>query len=225
MISPKLITGPTIEPATLAEAKLALRIDDLLDATENAAQEARLTFLLKAARQACEAFAGKTWNDTTWEYVLDDFPSWHTYSVHHHHHGAIVLPRATPLIEVVSITYRDSGGTITPWAATHYVEDADSEPGRVLPAYGETWPSFTPYPTGAVRVRYRAGLELTSPVTPDEHAEVRKLATLMLMAHWWQNPEPAQTTGAAGSLAVTPLMERTIKGLLTIAGDCLPSDC
>jgi len=44
-------------------------------------------------------------------------------------------------------------GTVTTMDAADYVVDTDALPGLIVPAYGETWPSFTPRPAGAVRIQ------------------------------------------------------------------------
>lgn len=41
----------------------------------------------------------------------------------------------------------------------------DTIRGRVMPAYGESWPTFTPYPANAVKIRYKAGHPNNSPQT------------------------------------------------------------
>ena len=216
MNPPKLIIAPTVEPISLDDLRFSLRIDELSDPTENAAQDKRLTMLLKAARQSCESLAGKTWNETMWEWIYhrDYNEARHWYGTRHR----ITLPRATPLIEIVSVYYEDSSHVEHLLHSAYYSGDVDSEPGQLVltSEHPADWSSHR------LRIRYRAGTELTSPITPQP--EVRPLVALMLATHLWQNPEPAATSGISG-VALTPVMERTIVGMLTLSNDRLPSDC
>ena len=51
-------------------------------------------------------------------------------------------------------------------------------------AYGESWPSFTPYPTGAVRIQFTAGYNDIANVP-----QMVKQAILLLVGHWYENRE------------------------------------
>lgn len=117
-----------------------------------------------------------TFFKTTWEYVLDRFPLCRY----------IRLPQAAPLLSVSSIKYTDSDGIITTWDTSLYSVNTDAKPGIVTPAYGQTWPIFTPSPTGSVRIRYIAGLDdAASPLVypPDELLSAIKLFTEDLYDH------------------------------------------
>ncbi len=207
MTNPKFVIPATTYPVSVSEAVGVLRLDPLLDPVADAEQNDRLTSLIKSACEYCERLCGKTWNEKTWEYAIDDFPVT----------DSIVLPMATPLVEIVSIKYTDSSGVETTLAASQYIKDDFSEPGRVVLGYGLTWPSFTPYPTNAVRVRYRAGIADTSPDSP--MPEYRKVAVLALVAHWWQNPEASAT-----SVAGQPLSQAMVAAITsTLANDMLPN--
>lgn len=50
----EIITAPTVEPITLAQARLHLRIDD-----DNTADDSLITSLIIAARQSCEKYTGR----------------------------------------------------------------------------------------------------------------------------------------------------------------------
>lgn len=49
--------------------------------------------------------------------------------------------RPWPLLEVESVTYIDSTGTRQTWSSSLYVTDAISEPGLIVPAFGQPWPA------------------------------------------------------------------------------------
>jgi uncharacterized phiE125 gp8 family phage protein len=173
MIEPRVVTAPVREPVTAAEVANAQRLGSL-----SADDTDLLTIYIGAARRYVEGRTARTINQTTLELALESFPS-----------GEIVLPRATPLISVGSIIYRDSGAAYNTLAASKYVLDTTSEPGRVAPAYGESWPSFTPYPLAPIKIIYTAGAAETSPAT-DVAVDPRiKQLALLLTGHWWENRE------------------------------------
>lgn len=141
MLEPLIITAPKFPPVFLAEVKEHQRIthDD---------EDALLDSFIRAATRHFEWRTGRTVIETEYEYALDVFPT------------CIYLPYAYPLISVTWIKYTDSTGTVNTWSSSDYVSD---EWGRVLPAYGKTWPSFTARPLSPIRIRYKAGLAITSP--------------------------------------------------------------
>lgn len=174
-LEPTLISGPTSEPITVVEAKAQCRID-----TSDLSQDSLLDIYIAAARDYVEWRAGITIHEQTLEWALDYWP-------YENFQGAIVLPRATPLIAIVSIKYVDKDGTETTWATNQYVGDTRSKPGSVAPVYGVAFPSFTPRPSSAVRIQYRAGIETASPIT-EAPAKI-KIPVLMLVAGMFENRE------------------------------------
>ncbi|MGE5553301.1 MAG: head-tail connector protein [Betaproteobacteria bacterium] len=161
-----LITPPDVEPVTLQEAKAHLRIDG----TE---EDALITALITAAREYCEACQSRAYLEQTWELVLDAFPK----------EAYIELPRP-PLRSIVSVKYIDKDGAETTWDPTNYVVDTASQPGRLVLAYGKTWPAVTLRPAG-VRVQYKAGYGTAASAVP---ARVRQ-AMLLLIGHWYEHRE------------------------------------
>jgi uncharacterized phiE125 gp8 family phage protein len=135
-MSLKLITPPAVEPVALANAKAHMRIDTGDDDT-------LIEFLIVAARQEAEKITRRALITQEWELVLDEFPT------------EISLP--LPVLQSVSsIKYLDVDGVEQTLLSTLYLADADSEPARIVPAYGCTWP-VTRDQYAAVRIRYLAG--------------------------------------------------------------------
>jgi len=132
-----LITAPATEPVTLAEAKAHCRVDGTAD-------DALITALIVATREACEHKIGRPLITQTWERTLEYFSG-----------GAILLGKFKPL-SIVSVYYLDDAGADTLLAPLAYTLDADTEPGYLLPAYGTTWPSARAT-ANSVRVRFTAG--------------------------------------------------------------------
>jgi uncharacterized phiE125 gp8 family phage protein len=170
LVSPLVITGPTTEPISLAEVKSQLRID-------GSTEDTLLNLYIAAAREYCENRTGRTFHQQTLEWVLDAFPSG----------SSITLPRATPLIAISSVKYKDSDGTETTWSSAEYIADTDSVPGGLVLGYNESWPSFTPYPVSPIRIRYTAGIATTSPVT--EASDLIKTPHLLLVGGLYENRE------------------------------------
>ncbi len=131
-----LITAPAAEPVTLAEAKDHLR---LASADDNG----YVTALITVAREQVEAFTRRALVTQTWDLSLDAFP-------------AVIEVPLPPLQSVGSVTYVDDAGTTQTLDASKYTVDAASQPGRIVPAWGETWPATRAVPN-AVTVRFTAG--------------------------------------------------------------------
>ena len=139
----KLITPPPLEPLTLAETKLYLRVD-------HDDEDAVITRCAVAARQYAdgpEGFLGRALVDQTWELTLDAFPV---------REIRIPLP---PLIQIVNVFYDDGGGVQQILDPADYSIDRVNEPGWILPV--GSWPA-TFDAINAVRICFRAGYVDTS---------------------------------------------------------------
>lgn len=138
MAALKLITPATTYPVTLDEAKAHLNIDFDDD-------DALIEVYRKAATEDAENFTGRAFYDQTWDYYFDAFPSG----------NEIKIPRA-PMIEVIGVFSRASGGDEVEMPEAGYQVDVASAPGRVVLASGGSWPSPTTN-ANAGRIRFRAG--------------------------------------------------------------------
>jgi uncharacterized phiE125 gp8 family phage protein len=142
----KLIIPPKVEPLAFADVEAQIQStlpDDQADLVGG---------FIVAVRQKCENELRRALLTQTWDLVLDSFlrpgarcPSW----------NAIEIP-LPPLQSVVSVKYLSTANVLTTLAPTEYVVDLDSTPGRVMPAYGKTWPSTLDFPN-AVRIQFVAG--------------------------------------------------------------------
>jgi uncharacterized phiE125 gp8 family phage protein len=189
----KLIEAPEAEPVTLAEAKAFVRV-------EQDAEDALFGTLIAAAREHVEQATGRQLVAATWELTLRCFPP--DYLVR--------LPRS-PLIEVVSVKYRDrAGALITLTDEVDYLTDAAAEPGTVEPV--KSWPATGDFPD-AVQVRFTAGYPSDGASPPDHAANVparAKVAVKALLAHWYENREAA---GVAEVYETAYHVARLINGL------------
>lgn len=160
-------TAPSIEPVTLTEAKEHLGFD-------SDAANSTISGMIVAARRKVEELEWRSLITQTITLELDGFPS---------ASGAVYLPRP-PLQSITSIQYVDADGETQTLAAADYDVDTTSEPGRVKPSYGNTWP-VTREQMNAVTIVYVAGYG-------DDRADVpadTRAAIKLLMAHLWTNRE------------------------------------
>jgi len=130
-----LVTRPEVEPVSLEDAKLWLRLD-------HTAEDALVDSLIQMVREQVEEH-GIAVITQTWDLRLDCFPS------------IIRLPK-TPVQEVSSISYIDTSGDTQTLAEAAYTVDVRSTPARIVPAYGYSWPITRSEPN-AVTVRFIAG--------------------------------------------------------------------
>lgn len=156
----KTITAPTVEPITLAEAKLHLRVD-------GTDEDTLIGAYITAARELAESMADRAYAEGTYELTADAFPA-----------EALHIGKP-PLISIVSVKYLDTDGAEQTLAPTDYILDADDVPGNIYPAPGKTWPA-TQAVTNAVRVRFTAG------AAPADVSQRVKLYMLLHIAYWYE---------------------------------------
>jgi len=160
----------------------------------NTTADPELVSWITAARQYAETFTHRSLITSTWDLKLDHFPS-----------GDIWLPRA-PLVSVTSVTYIDTAGATQTWALSgNYSVDApagpEAGPGRVIPAYGVTYPSTYGVPN-AVTVRFVAGYGAASAVPAGI-----KAACKLMIGHWWSQREAVSAVNMSEvPLAVASLL-------------------
>jgi uncharacterized phiE125 gp8 family phage protein len=154
MTALKIVTQPTVEPVSLLQAKQHLRVT-------TTDEDALISALIVAARGHAEDYTGRRLVTQTWDYFLDcfpwyrDYPRWQSWC-------SIEIPNA-PLQSVASVKYIDESGAEQTIDPSGYLVDAKSEPGRVSPAYGVTWP--TPrLQMNAVTIRFVCGYGLAAAV-------------------------------------------------------------
>jgi uncharacterized phiE125 gp8 family phage protein len=132
----KLITAPDEEPVFLEEAKIFCRVD-------GDDEDQLIEAIIIAAREMAEQRTKRALITQIWDLSIDEFPS------------EIVLPYP-PLQSVTYVKYVDTDGVLQTLASSNYTVDIASEPGRIVPAYGITWPS-TRCQINAVTVRFVCG--------------------------------------------------------------------
>lgn len=194
-MSLKLVTGPSEEPITVAAAKLDMRVDD--DFTDH---DDLIGGLIAAGRQYAETVTRRALVTQTWRLTADRFPSPMAGRLTEYWLGqqwglagmggvsqfpptdrtgyGFLLP-LSPLATVGSIQYTDPGGSPQTLDPAAYKVDTDSEPPRILPAFGYAWPT-TRQEVNAVRVTFTAGYGAGTAVPEG----IRRAVVMWVKAHY-----------------------------------------
>lgn len=227
----KLITAPTAEPLTLAQAYVQCQIDTTTTgspAVTTSDSDDWLTATIPVVRQQAENELGRALITQTWELWLHDFPRPLLDDVAHdgsrytgfyrryrrdYNWRAITIP-LPPLQSITSITYIDAEGIqkiLT--VADDYVLDDSITPAQITPASGTCWPAVTCGP-GAVKIRFVCGYPATTtgspPVTADIAGNVPpaiKHWMLLVLANWFRNREATWQVVSSQTLASAPYVD------------------
>jgi uncharacterized phiE125 gp8 family phage protein len=163
-----LVTGPTSEPITLAEARSQCNLSHTLD-------DARLTGLILDAREWAQGYTRRAFEAQTFDYWLHEFPL------------EIRLPIG-PVQSVTSIKYYPESPTSPDVAQTlsaaYYVPDLVSLVPTIYLADGYEWPGTFARPN-AVAVRFVAGYAANHP----DLLTVRQAMLLHVEAHYDRDPD------------------------------------
>lgn len=162
----ELSTAPTGDVVDLADVLDHLRVSD----------ESEYTYLAALVDRAVRWVERRTQRQlltATWKLYLDAFPT-------------EIQLRKLPVASVTSIQYVDLDGDTQTLSSSSYQTDYASEdrPGRIMPAYGYSWPNTRSSIYNAVTVTFTAGYGAASAVP-----ETIKQAIMMLAGHWYDHRE------------------------------------
>jgi uncharacterized phiE125 gp8 family phage protein len=153
MAEPILIVAPSVEPVTLAEAKVWCRIDHSDD-------DAMITALIVTAREECEHRIGRRIIDQQWDVPYDAFPLSDS--------EAIKLPFDVVAVSaIVQIAYLDTSGSPVIWSSSNYALDPYTLPGYVVLLTGKAWPTDVADSANAVKVRVKSGFGANAAAVPE----------------------------------------------------------
>jgi len=159
-----LVSPPTVEPVSLAEARAHARVDDTAD-------NSLVSALIAAARRTAEAYTRRAFITQSWAMYMDQAPT----------DNFLEIPKA-PLVGISSIvTYSDADAATT-FASSNYYVDLITKPGRVVLRATASWPTFTRVSNGFF-VDFVAGYGATGSDVP---ADIRQ-AILMIVSHLYEN--------------------------------------
>ena len=156
-------TAPSEEPIAVSEAKDHCRVTANDDDTY-------IGGLFQAVREWCEAYTHRAFVTRTLKLTMDVFPS------------VILLPQP-PVGTVSSIKYVDTNGDEQTVDTDIYDVDDETEPGRIVEAYGQQWPTARSQ-INAVYVALTAGYGAAADVP-----RTIKQGMLLLLGHWYENRE------------------------------------
>lgn len=168
-----LVSAPSVEPVTLAEAKAHLRVESAFTADDSP-----IALLLQAARELCESHVDRSFVHTTWDYILDSFPG----VDHGRYRSFLPIPKAD-LASVASVTYVDTNGDTQELTQGTAYAVVTGVGGGIHPASGATWPTVEPSTVGGVSVRFVAGYGSAASSVP---ATV-KAAVLLTLTHLYEH--------------------------------------
>ena len=173
-----LLAGPAIEPVTLSETKLFLRLDDN-------AEDGFVSTLITAARLHVEGTTGRAMISQSWRVICDNWPA----------NRAISLPVA-PLISVSTINVYDDGGTPTALNLAQFQPETKTSPARIIiPSTIVGLPNMRAH--NGIEIDYVAGF---GPAISDVPADLRQ-ALLSLVGYWFEHRDAVVI---AGSGAIVP---------------------
>lgn len=208
----KVLTQPSVEPVSLDEAKLHLRVD-------STAEDDLIAGLIQAAREYVESYTRKTMIYTTYRFTLDCFPgasTWTPFATSE----PIELPRQ-PVAQIAAsgsysyamprIRYYDTDSvqqTLT-YAGEDFELDLGANPPSLRLFPYTYWPIAEYYRANAVEIDFVAGYGSTSASVPASLIAAMKL----LIGHWYENRQAvAAGFGAEVPLAVESLLRLNCAG-------------
>ncbi len=163
----ELVTAPTAEPVTVEDMNLYSRVE-----VDQPQEDLLLLRLITVARELVENDSERQLMTATWKLNLDAFPQ---------SNGALEL-RKPPIQSVTSLTYFDGDGVQQTLDASKYDVDVLSTPGRLVPAFGESWPVTRNGFPNSVTVEFEAGFA-SAALVPERAKQMIRL----LVDHWFNN--------------------------------------
>lgn len=153
----EVVTAPTYEPISTAEAKRWLRIDDTNS-------DLVIALLIKAMREQAENLTHRAFISRQLRLSLPCYPPDEAYGL------KIELP-CPPLISVDSFKYTDSDGVLQTLAADQYTVHDEAEPAFIIPAWQVTWPTIRLVPN-TLQITFTAGY---APGSPSDEAAAQEV--------------------------------------------------
>lgn len=126
-----------LQAASIEDARAQTRASECGD------EDALLSALISAATQTASDRLQRALVPARYRLTLDAFEP-------------VILLSMPPILSVESVIYIDPDGRPQTLSPSDYLVDAVSEPGRLLPAPGQSWPA-TQDRVNAVEVTYSAG--------------------------------------------------------------------
>jgi uncharacterized phiE125 gp8 family phage protein len=187
----RVVTKPTVEPVTLADAKAHCRVDATTD-------DAYIATLIQTAREWVESYLDRQLIHAELEMSLEAFPN---------SDAEVDLPRP-PMATAsgktaVSVTYTLATQATASLNSSTYRVDRYATPGRIYPLYGQNWPADRLEDENAIQVRWWAGYGESGTDVP---APIRH-AILMLVGYWYERRMAADAVSGEVPFGVQSLLD------------------
>lgn len=201
----RIKTAPALEPVSLVDLKLFLRID------HNEEDYFLENTLLKSARQMAEDFTGRAFVTQTWTLWLDCLPGMKSSQwwdgVRDGHYRTIlgggdevVIPRP-PLISVTHFKSYNDDDTADTFDLNGLIVDTTSQPGRIILKNGYVWP--TNLRAGkAIEIEFIAGYG-----SPSAVPQQIKHAILTICAQMYENRGESAVMSSLSQSLLAPYRE------------------
>lgn len=137
----KQVTAPSVFPVSLDELKYQANIE-----TSFTTDDVLLEALINVATDRVEQMTNRRLVNSTWNLYLGDFPI-----------GNFICMPFGKLNSITHLKYKDSGGTQSTWASSNYIAETDTEPGRLVYTFGNTWPGDALYPSNPIEIQFVSG--------------------------------------------------------------------
>ncbi len=190
----KQVSQPVIEPLQVADLKL-----QLYKTASETDQDALLDSMITAARIQVENNTNRQLISAQWDVFLDAFPGYWDRRLDRADYpewgdqNEIQIPLGN-LISIDSFAYTDTSGVTTSWTvsgtnlllngAVQAHIDTAAEPGKIVLAYAQVWPTVVLKTSNPIAIRFTCGYADAGAVP-----EPLKHAIRMLVAHWYENRE------------------------------------
>jgi uncharacterized phiE125 gp8 family phage protein len=182
-----LSVGPTEEPVALEDLKRHCRVEITED-------DDLIVSLGLAAREKVELDTGRALCSQTWIYYSNTFPTCDTTPIELDH----------PPLQSCTIAYTNTSGVGATWTAGLYQVDTSTIPGRILPAYGQSYPTARDVPQ-SVAVTFLCGYGQAHDV-PAQLCHAIK----MLVGTWYEYRETIASGGNVTSIPAPAAYEALI---------------
>lgn len=168
------VSAPAVEPVTLAEAKLHLRVD-------SSTEDDLISALISSAVSYLdgEGELGRAMITQTWAQYETQAPGWPRL-------------RMGPFQELVSVEYYDDDGVLQEATLADFETWLQGDFVICKPKEDREWPTAD-VRQDAIKITYRAGYGDTA----DDVPQGVRQAILMLVAHWYENRMAAAETALA----------------------------
>jgi uncharacterized phiE125 gp8 family phage protein len=147
-------------------------------------EDAQISMFISGAREQAEILQNRDLVRKQWDLSMDYWPSYR-------------LEMRSPTISVDLLQYKDSNGAFTTMVKdTDYIVDVAKQPAVVAPPYNGTWPTFTPWPSSSILLRFTSGRSVSSPFWSGPGARIKN-GMLLLISAWFNNKLPFEKGAAA----------------------------